>query len=259
MVCKKCGSDDVVREEEHYVCQSCGAVAVAADNKEEIEKIKKQQEATEDDEKDKKDKPKKSPLREVVDFMLPILIALVVAMLLKSFVFANAQVPSGSMLNTIQLDDRIIASRLEYKFHDPERGDIVIFKAPDDVAAHEKNPDVDVRYFVKRVIGLPGETVTIVNGVVYVQKPDGTQLTLDEPYITACEPTGDYGPYEIPEGHYLMLGDNRNDSADARFWDNTYLDKDLMVGKVKFRYLPKFSTFEQPDYGESEESAESAE
>ncbi len=258
MICKKCGSDEVVKEGEHYVCKSCGAIAVAADNAEELKKIKQQQEAAADkaDNGKKKDKPKKSPLREVVDFMLPIVLALVVAMLLKSFVFANAQVPSGSMLNTIQLGDRIIASRLEYKFHDPERGDIIIFKAPDDVEEHEKNPDAEVRYFVKRLIGLPGETVTIVNGVVYIQKPDGTQLQLDEPYITACDPYGDFGPYEVPEGHYLMLGDNRNDSADARYWRNTYLDEDLIVGKVKFRYLPKFSTFEQPDYGESDTAQE---
>ena len=97
MVCKKCGSDDVVKEEEHYVCQSCGAIAVAADNSKELEKIKKQQEETPAEGK-KKEKPKKSPLREVIDFMLPIVLALVVAMLLKSFVFANAQVPSGSTL-----------------------------------------------------------------------------------------------------------------------------------------------------------------
>ena len=250
MVCKKCGSEDVAKDGERYVCNSCGAVAVSADA------LTEEAEQQEEQKNDKKEKPKKSPLREAVDILLPIVIALIIAMLLKTFVFANAQVPTGSMLNTIQLGDIIIASRMEYRFHDPERGDVVIFKAPDDVEEHEQNPDVKVRYFVKRVIGLPGETVTIVNGVVYVQKPDGTQLQLEEPYITACVPYGDFGPYEIPEGSYLMLGDNRNDSADARMWRNTYVTDDLIIGKVMFRYLPTFSTFEQPDYGEGDSSEE---
>ena len=108
-------------------------------------------------------KKQKSKLREVIDFLLPILIAVAVALVLKYCIIANAVVPTGSMLNTIQEGDRVIASRLAYVKDDPQRYDIVIFKYPDD----------EKQYYVKRIVGLPGETVEVVNGVVYVTKTDG--------------------------------------------------------------------------------------
>lgn len=97
-------------------------------------------------------KKQKSKLREVIDFLLPILIAVAVALVLKYCVIANAVVPTGSMLNTIQEGDRVIASRLAYVKDDPQRYDIVIFKYPDD----------EKQYYVKRIVGLPGETVEVV-------------------------------------------------------------------------------------------------
>ena len=242
MICKKCGSDAVEKEDGRFVCKNCGAVAVKAEQPVEAS----------GDKAEKGKKKKKSPLREALDFMLPIVLAMVIAVVLKTCVFANAQVPTGSMLNTIQLKDRVIASRLDYKFHEPQRGDIVIFKAPDDVAAHEQDSSVKVEFYVKRLIGLPGETVNIVNGVVYITKTDGSVLQLEEPYITACVPEGDYGPFEVPENHYFMMGDNRNSSHDSRFWENKYVDRSLLVGNVKFRYYPNFTVFEQPVYGEGE-------
>ena len=169
-----------------------------------------------DDKTEEKPKKKKSAMREVLDFCFPIIIALIVAMLLKTFVFANAQVPTGSMLNTIQEGDRIIASRLEYNFHDVERYDIIIFKFPDDVAAHKQDPNHKVEYFVKRVIGLPGETVTIVNGVVYVTDKNGKSQQLKDDFVTACTPTGNFGPYEVPKDSYFVMGDNRESSIDSR-------------------------------------------
>ncbi len=208
----------------------------------ETEEIAEEAEGEETEEEPKK---KKSALREVLDFCLPIIIALIVAMLLKTFVFANAQVPTGSMLNTIQKGDRIIASRLEYNFHDPERYDIIIFKFPDDVAAHKEDPTVKVEYFVKRIIGLPGETVTIVNGVVYVTDKDGKSTQLEDDFVTACVPTGNFGPYEVPEGSYFVMGDNRESSIDSRFWTTTnYVDENLIIGKVKFRYYPSVGKIE---------------
>ena len=194
---------------------------------------------------EEKPKKKKSAMREVLDFCFPIIIALIVAMLLKTFVFANAQVPTGSMLNTIQEGDRIIASRLEYNFHDVERYDIIIFKFPDDVAAHKQDPNHKVEYFVKRVIGLPGETVTIVNGVVYVTDKNGKSQQLKDDFVTACTPTGNFGPYEVPKDSYFVMGDNRESSIDSRYWTTTnYVDKDLIIGKVKFRYYPSVGKVE---------------
>lgn len=184
------------------------------------------------------DEKKPSKLKEAVDFFLPIVIALVIALLLKTFVFANAYVPSGSMLNTIQKGDRVIASRLAYINDEPERFDIIIFKFPDDVEAHKIDKSVEVKYYVKRVIGLPGETVEVVNGVVYVTDKDGNTQQLPDDFVTEETPIGNYGPYEVPEGCYFMMGDNRNHSDDSRFWQNKFVSKDLIIGKVIFRYYP---------------------
>ena len=101
-----------------------------------------------------------------------------------------------------------------------------------------KYPDNEEQIYVKRIIGLPGETVQIVNGVVYVTKTDGKTIQLDDSFVTACEPYGDFGPYVVPPDSYFMLGDNRNDSKDSRFWTNTYVKRDKIIGKVKFRYYP---------------------
>ena len=181
-----------------------------------------------------KETKQKSKARETLEFILPIVIAFIIAMVLRSFVFANAVVPTGSMLNTIQEGDRIIASRIEYTFHDVERYDIIIFKAPDEVAkGNEKT------YYVKRVIGLPGETVTVVNGVVYVADKDGKTEQLRDDFVTACTPTGNFGPYVVPEDSYFVMGDNRESSIDSRYWTSTnYVHKDLIIGKAKFCYFP---------------------
>mgnify|MGYP000780448831 FL=1 len=177
-------------------------------------------------------KKKKSFFREVLEFVIPIILAVAIALFLKNCVIANAKVPTGSMLNTIQEGDRIIASRLAYLNDDPERYDIIIFKFPDD----------ESQYFVKRVIGLPGETVNIVNGIVYVTKTDGTTIQLDDSFVTNCVPVGNFGPYVVPEDSYFMLGDNRNNSEDSRYWENKYVKKDKIIGKVLFRYYPNISS-----------------
>lgn len=178
------------------------------------------------------EKKKKSFFREVLEFVIPIILAVAIALFLKNYVIANAKVPTGSMLNTIQEGDRIIASRLAYINDDPERYDIIIFKYPDD----------ESQYFVKRVIGLPGETVNIVNGIVYVTKTDGTTIQLDDSFVTNCVPVGNFGPYVVPEDSYFMLGDNRNNSEDSRYWENKYVKKDKIIGKVLFRYYPTISS-----------------
>ena len=184
--------------------------------------------------KNQKNKKPKSKLQETIEFCIPIVIAVVLALILRTFVFANAVVPTGSMLNTIQEGDRIIASRLAYKNDDPQRYDIILFKYPDD----------ESQIYVKRVIGLPGETVQIMGGVVYVTKTDGKTIQLADSFVTACVPYGDFGPYVVPKDSYFMLGDNRNDSKDSRYWTNTYVKRDKIIGKVKFRYYPSIGKIE---------------
>lgn len=170
-------------------------------------------------------------MREVIEFLLPIFLAFVVAMLLKNFVFANAIVPTGSMLNTIHEGDRIIASRIAYVINEPERYDIVIFKYPDDESTK----------FVKRIIGLPGETVEVIDGKVFVTTAGGEIIELDDSFVTRATPTGDYGPFVVPEDCYFMMGDNREESWDSRYWTNKYVHKSKITGEVKFRYYPNIS------------------
>lgn len=172
----------------------------------------------------KENAEKLDPVKELFSFLLSFVFAVAVAMLVQRFVIINANIPSGSMENTIMTGDRLIGNRLAYLFGEPERGDIVIFKYPDD----------ESQLFVKRVIGLPGETVTVEDAKVYI----GDEL-LDEWYLKE-EWVIDAGSYtfEVPDGCYLVMGDNRNNSKDARYWTNTYVEEDQLLGKAVFRYWP---------------------
>lgn len=171
----------------------------------------------------------KNIIKEAVSFFIPIILAVIIALVLRYVVLANAVVPTGSMKNTIDEKDRIIASRLAYINDSPERYDVILFEFPDDESL----------IYVKRVIGLPGETVQIVKGVVYVTKADGETIQLDDSFVTNCKPAGDFGPYVVPENSYFMMGDNRNNSHDSRYWDNTFVSKDKIIGKALFKYYPK--------------------
>ena len=149
--------------------------------------------------------------KEIISWIQIIVAAVAIAMVLNNFIIANSRVPTGSMETTIMAKSRVIGSRLSYINSDPERGDVVIFHFPDDLTGKT--------YYVKRIIGMPGETVNVVDGKVYI---DGSETPLDEPYLP--EPMeGSYGPYTVPEGCYFMMGDNRNNSMDARFWKNKFV------------------------------------
>lgn len=166
-----------------------------------------------------------------------IIIVVVVVLIANNVVLINAKIPSESMENTIMTGDRIFGFRMAYginfdffgthvskKMKDPERYDIIIFKYPDD----------ESQLFIKRLIGLPGETVEIRDGKVYI---DGSEEPLDDSFVPET-PTGNYGPYTVPEDCYFMLGDNRENSRDSRFWDNTFVTFDEIVGKAVIRYFP---------------------
>ncbi len=170
--------------------------------------------------------------KEFISWVKTIVLALLLAAGINTFVIVNAEVPSGSMENTIMTDDRIVAFRLSYLFAEPKRGDVVVFHFPDDPTGKT--------LYVKRIIGLPGETLEIRNGRVYI---DESRQYLPEPYLKE-KAIGDFGPYEIPEGCYFMMGDNRNGSEDARYWQNTYVEKGEILGKVIFRYYKGFKIIE---------------
>ena len=233
---------------------------------------------TEQEEK-KEEKPVKNRfLSELFSWLQVIVMAAVIAFVLTNFIIANSEVPTGSMIPTINEHDRVIGSRLSYTFGEPERGDIAIFKfgwicehcksAMGEGTAPETCPlcgetisRPKTLYYVKRVIGVPGDEIDIRQGGTvrasdlteippgFVDGPsDDAELVtaevyvngekLEEPYL--AEPmlyTGDLH-YEVPEDCYFMMGDNRNNSQDARYWKDPYISEDKMVAKVLLRYFP---------------------
>ncbi|MDD6481615.1 MAG: signal peptidase I [Lachnospiraceae bacterium] len=169
---------------------------------------------------------KSGVLREVISWILTFALAIGLATILKNFVIINATVPTGSMEHTIEPGDDILGLRLAYKFSKPERKDIIIFRFPDD----------ETQKYVKRVIGLPGEKVTIKDGCVYI---NDSETPLDEPYLKEeWVEDNDSRVFNVPEGCYFVMGDNRNDSYDARYWEHTYVTEDQIIGKANFIYYP---------------------
>ena len=165
-----------------------------------------------------------SIMEELWEYIKMIIFVVVVVFIVNNVLLINAKIPSESMEDTIMTGDRIFGNRLAYINKDPQRFDIVIFKYPDD----------ETQLFIKRVIGLPGETVEIRDGKVYI---DGSETPLDDSF-TPEPPQGDWGPEVVPEGSYYMLGDNRNRSKDSRFWTNTFVKKEKILGKAVLRYFP---------------------
>lgn len=168
---------------------------------------------------------------ELLSYIKIIILAAVIAFLCNTFIIVNAEVPTGSMRNTIMQQDRLIGFRLAYLFSEPKRGDIIIFKFPDDESLT----------YVKRVIGIPGDIIEIMpdgDGVVHVYV--NGEMT-EEPYI--AEPMNnnvEYQKYIVPAGHYFAMGDNRNYSKDSRYWDNKYIAKDKILAKAIFKYYKDF-------------------
>jgi len=170
--------------------------------------------------------------RAVVEWGIILVVVVLSTVVLRTFVVQSFYIPSGSMLPTLQVGDRIIVDKLSYRFHDPQRGDIVVFARP---------PLEDQLYtdLVKRVVGLPGETISSNNGEVYI---DGKRL--DEPWLpsggqsyTGALAGGDAhpqfdlpGPVKIPPGEYYVMGDNRRNSEDSRFFGP--ISKSLIVGRA---------------------------
>lgn len=173
-----------------------------------------------------KRKEEESAVKEALSWFITIALAVVAALFIKNYIIINANIPSGSMENTIMTGDRLFGYRLAYNNKLPERGDIIIFKFPDD----------ETENYVKRIIGLPGESIFIDGAHIYI---NGSETPLKEDYLKEDWVTGT-GPYsfEVPEDSYFVLGDNRNNSLDARYWNNTYVTKDKILGKAMFRYYP---------------------
>ena len=165
-----------------------------------------------------------SGVRNAVEWVAIIVGALIVAFVVKTFLVQAFYIPSGSMLPTLQDNDRVLVNKLSYDLHDVHRGDIVVFKGPEQAQGQVKD-------LIKRVIGLPGDTVEAHDGQLYV---NGQPLS--EPYLGPGVTTGPLEPQHIPPHHYWVMGDNRGNSKDSRFFGS--IDKSLIIGRAFVRVWP---------------------
>ncbi|MGN0480393.1 MAG: signal peptidase I [Lachnospiraceae bacterium] len=165
-------------------------------------------------------------LREILSIVEIFAIAAVIAFIISFYVIVNSTVPTGSMSNTIRPGDHVIGMRLAYLFEEPDRGDIIIFPFPD----NEEDT------YVKRIIGLPGEKIEIKAGILYINDE-----LYKEPYLKEPMRVADFGPYYVPDDCYFVMGDNRNESVDSRFWVNKFVHKKKIIGKVIFKYMKGFA------------------
>lgn len=157
----------------------------------------------------------------IKEWVIPILGVFLLALLVQRFVFFHVLVPTGSMIPTINEGDRMLVMR-EYRPQSLETGDIVVFKVW---------PDGEEMLYVKRLIGRPGDTVTIENGVVSVNGQE-----LQEDYVK--RPDRYSGEFKVPEGKYFFMGDNRRDSKDSRYEEVGFIDEADILAKAGLRFWP---------------------
>jgi len=164
----------------------------------------------------------------VKEWVEPVIIAVILALIIRTFVVQAFKIPTGSMRPTLIEGDRILVSKFIYKFKEPERGDVIVFRSPED-----KKKD-----FIKRLIGLPGEEVEISNGTILIdaRAVDKDSVIRERHYYNR----GDFGSKGqrvlVPEGAYYVLGDNSISSRDSRYWG--FLPKRYLAGKAFLIYWP---------------------
>jgi signal peptidase I len=184
--------------------------------------------------------PEKQPLQKVenpwVEAFKTVVLSGVLAFGIRTFVAEARYIPSGSMLPTLQINDRLIIDKITYDFRNPKRGDIVVF-SPTETLKQQNFKDA----FIKRVIGVPGDEVEVKGGIVYVNGQ-----ALQEKYIED-RPNYDFSTEEfnaklgirggtVPPDHYLVLGDNRNNSYDSHYWG--YVPLENIIGRAVVRFWP---------------------
>lgn len=194
----------------------------------------------EDDGEDPPTSKRDARIRSAVEWIAVLAGAVVVALVVRTFLFTTFWIPSGSMEPTLMggdRRDRVVVNRLAYRWGEPERGDIIVFKVPEGEPVTALADGQKVNDLIKRVIGLPGETITLQDGQVYV---DGELL--DEPYLregtrTDPAPSG-VDTFEVPEDAVFVMGDNRTNSHDARAWEHPWVPEEDIVGEAFLRIWP---------------------
>lgn len=183
------------------------------------------------------ERPQKSKLREYIE---AIIYALILAMILRTFVIQAYKIPSGSMIPTLLIGDHILVNKFIYGinipfidkkffvFRNPKRGDVIVFKYPEDPS----------RDFIKRVIGVEGDIIEVKDRALYVngiqQHEKYAQYTEKDIMDRALGPRDEFGPITIPKGKLFMMGDNRDHSLDSRFWG--YVDLNQVRGEAIIKY-----------------------
>lgn len=179
-------------------------------------------------------KPQPEPEEGWKEIVKTIGLSLVLALGIRQFVAEARYIPSESMVPTLQINDRLIVEKMSYRFHDPERGDIVVFMPPDAAAKYclgAQNANVKIKdAFIKRVVGLPGDKVEVRNGTVLINSQP-----LQETYI-AEKPDYELPASVVPPNSYLVFGDNRNNSCDGHFWGP--VPRENLIGRAAFRFWP---------------------
>ncbi len=168
------------------------------------------------------EQPQESIFVEVLKFSL---LAIAIVIPFRFYVAQPFVVSGASMAPTFETGEYLIVDRATYRFEMPQRGDVIIFHYPNDPS----------KYFIKRVIGLPGETVELANGVSSIIDPDGTRITLDEPYLKT-DRTDDHITTRLSADEYFVMGDNRGASSDSRVWGP--VPRENIVGRALVRLLP---------------------
>lgn len=197
---------------------------------------------------------------------LPVLIVIAfgLALLIKTFLVQAFFIPSESMVPTLEVGDRVLVNKLAYRFREPRRGEVIVFIAEKDTRQRsflQKVRDLFTeglgvqtpreRDFIKRVIGLPGDTVRLKRGAVLIKRPGKKKdLRLKEPYLSPDEETRDFGPFPVPKDSYFVMGDNRTNSSDSRFGLGPIKRADI-VGKAFVRIWPlsRVGVMHVPGYG----------
>ena len=175
-----------------------------------------------------------------------ILLSAFLALGIRSLVAEARYIPSGSMLPTLQINDRLIIDKVSYRFTNPVRGDIVVFDPPEKLGSKDA--------YIKRLIGLPGDRVEVKQGRVFINGKAISEKYIDEPpkytWTKTESSDPDFTPnMVVPKDNYLVLGDNRNNSLDSHFWG--FLPKDHLIGKAVVRFWPidrAGGINPQPDY-----------
>lgn len=166
----------------------------------------------------------KSELREYLEALV---ISLGLAVVIIAFIAQSFLVEGSSMEPSLHHAQRLLVEKISYRFSTPKRGEVVVFRYPSDQS----------RKFIKRIIGLPGDEVSIKNGFLYLNGVRLNENYINGPtYGTYSAPT--FGPVLVPEGHFFVLGDNRRNSDDSRYPDVGFVPKKNLVGKALFVYWP---------------------